>query len=154
MTSFSLHPRLAADTHRVGDLPLSRVLLMDDARYPWLILVPRRPDLREIVDLPAAERAVLIEEIAAVSLALRHATGAEKLNVGAIGNVVPQLHIHIVARFASDLAWPAPVWGREAAVPYDAAARSARLASLVDSLGFMSDQGDAKTVAARPPPES
>ncbi len=154
MTGFTLHPRLAADTHLVGDLPLSRVLLMDDTRYPWLVLVPRRPDLHEIVDLPPADRAVLIEEIAAVSLALRHVTGAEKLNVGAIGNVVPQLHIHVVARFAADLAWPAPVWGRGASVPYDAAECSARLASLAVSLGFMSDQGDAKTVAARPSPES
>ena len=153
MTGFSLHPRLAADTHDVGDLPLSRVLLMDDARYPWLILVPRRPDLREIVDLPAVERAVLIEEIAAVSLALRSISGAEKLNVGAIGNVVPQLHIHVVARFAADLAWPAPVWGHGVPVPYDAAECSARLALLAASLGFMSDRGDAKTVAARPTPD-
>ena len=150
MTGFSLHPRLAADTHHVGDLPLSTVLLMDDARYPWLILVPRRPDLREIVDLPAVERAVLMEEIATISLALQHVSGAEKLNVGAIGNLVPQLHVHVVARFAADPAWPAPVWGRGVPVPYGAAERSTRVARLAASLGFMSDQGDAKTVAARP----
>lgn len=149
MTGFSLHPRLAADTHHVGDLALSSVLLMDDARYPWLILVPRRPELSEIVDLPAAERAVLIEEIAIASRALRDVAGAEKLNVGAIGNVVPQLHVHVVARFAADPEWPAPVWGRGTPVPYDAAECSARVALLAVSLGFMSDQGGAKTVAAR-----
>ena len=148
-TGFSLHPRLAADTHHVGDLPLCSVLLIDDARFPWLVLVPRRPDLREIVDLPAEERAVLIEEIAAASRALQGVSGAEKLNVGAIGNVVPQLHIHVVARFATDLAWPAPVWGQGAPVPYGAAECSARVASLAASLGFMSDQGGAKTMPAR-----
>ena len=154
MTGFSLHPRLAADTHHVGDLPLCSVLLMDDARYPWLILVPRRPDLREIIDLPAAERAILIEEIAVASRVLRDVSGAEKLNIGAIGNVVPQLHIHVVARSVADPEWPAPVWERGAPVPYDAAECSARVACIAASLGFMSDQGGAKTGAARTAPES
>ncbi len=149
MTGFSLDPRLAADTHHVGDLALSSVLLMDDARYPWLVLVPRRPALREIVDLPATERAVLMEEIAIASRVLREVHRAEKLNVGAIGNIVPQLHVHVVARFATDPEWPAPVWGRGAPVRYDAAECSARVARLAVSLGFMSDQGGAMTVAAR-----
>ncbi len=154
MTAFTLHPRLAADTHRVGDLPLCSVLLMDDSRFPWLVLVPRRPDRREIVDLPVAERAALIEEIATASRSLQEVAGAEKLNVGAIGNVVPQLHIHVVARFAADLVWPAPVWGQGAPVRYGAAECSALVASLAVSLGFMSYQRGAKTVAARTASES
>lgn len=119
MSDFVLHPRLAADTFVVGDLPLCRVLLSNDRRFPWLILVPRRPDLREMLDLPPQERALLTEEIAAAGRALQHATAAEKLNVAAIGNIVSQLHIHVVARFASDPAWPGVVWGHGTAEPYD-----------------------------------
>ena len=118
MATFALDPRLAADTLAIGDLELCRVVLMNDARYPWLILVPRRPDLREIVDLGVGERAVLIEEIAEASRVLGELTGAEKLNIGAIGNLVSQLHVHVVARFAVDAAWPAPVWGRGTASRY------------------------------------
>ena len=116
--AFALDPRLAADTLAVGDLALSRVLLMDDSRFPWLILVPRRPECREIIDLPAADRAILMEEVAACSGALKRLTAAEKLNVGAIGNRVAQLHVHVVARNASDPAWPDAVWGRGAPVRY------------------------------------
>ena len=133
---FVLHPRLAADTLPVADLPLSRVLLMDDARFPWLILVPRRPALREITDLPAGERAALMEEIALASRALEREVGAEKLNVGALGNVVEQLHIHVVARFAADPAWPGPVWGSGAAVPYSEGGTEALAGRLAAALGF------------------
>ncbi len=136
MTTFALHSRLAADTHPIGDLPLCRVLLMDDARYPWLVLVPRRPELREITDLDAPERAALIEVVAAASRALEGATGAEKMNVGAIGNVVPQLHVHVVARFAGDEAWPAPVWGRGTPVPRDADAARDLAQRIGSALGF------------------
>ncbi len=132
---FALHPRLAADTVPVGDLPLCRILLMADARFPWLILVPRR-SVTEIVDLAAPERATLVEEIALASRVLRDETGAEKLNVGALGNIVAQLHIHVVARFATDAAWPGPVWGSGAAVPYEADAARRLARRLGAALGF------------------
>ena len=116
---FTLHPTLARDTVEVARLPLCRVLLMNDRRYPWLILVPEREGVREIHELAAVDRAVLIEEIARVSEALARLVRPDKMNVGALGNVVPQLHVHVVARFAADPAWPGPVWGSGAAVPYD-----------------------------------
>ena len=136
MTPFTLHPRLAADTVPVGDLPLCSLLLMGDARFPWLILVPRRADLREFTDLPAGARADLLEEIAGASRALQAETGAEKLNVGALGNVVAQLHVHVVARFAADAAWPGPVWGSGAAVPYAPGAAEALAGRIGRALGF------------------
>jgi diadenosine tetraphosphate (Ap4A) HIT family hydrolase len=115
---FALQPRLAADTVEVTRLPLCRVLLMKDRRFPWLILVPEREGAREIAELPPADRAELIEEIARASDVLTRLFQPDKLNVGALGNVVPQLHVHVVARFSSDPAWPGPVWGSGPAVPY------------------------------------
>ncbi len=109
--SFALDPRLAADALPIGDLALSRALLMNDARYPWLILVPRRVGLSEIVDLAEQDRAVLIEEIAAASVFLRALPHVDKLNVGALGNVVKQLHVHVLGRAVGDPAWPGPAWG-------------------------------------------
>ena len=122
--SFVLDTRLAADTFPIGDLALSRLLLMDDARFCWLILVPRQADSSELVDLDARERAVLMEEIAGVSEVLRAMPGVDKINVGALGNIVRQLHVHVVARRIGDAAWPGPVWG--AGVPLRYAAPSAR----------------------------
>lgn len=116
--AFTLHPRLAADTIPVCDLALSTVLLMNDSRFPWLILVPRRPDATEIHDLLPRDRAALIEEIATASSALSAYASPDKINVGALGNMVPQLHIHVVARRRTDSAWPGPVWGSEKAVAY------------------------------------
>ena len=136
MTRFTLHPRLAADTVPVGDLPLCSVLLMGDARFPWLILVPRRADLREFTDLPVGGRAELMEEIADASRALQAEAGAEKLNVGALGNVVAQLHVHVVARFEADAAWPGPVWGSGVAVPYAPGAAEALAGRIGRALGF------------------
>ena len=107
---WSLHPQLAADTVPVCDLALSRLLAMNDANFPWLIVVPRRAGVSEIIDL-GAEQSVLMNELALVSRALKDETRCDKLNVAAIGNVVPQLHIHIVARRRDDAAWPKPVWG-------------------------------------------
>jgi diadenosine tetraphosphate (Ap4A) HIT family hydrolase len=109
--AWSLHPQLAHDTVPVGDLALSRVLAMNDANYPWLVLVPRRAGTVEIIDLDAPERMALIAEIAQASAGLKSLTRCDKLNVGAIGNIVPQLHIHVVARRRDDSAWPRPVWG-------------------------------------------
>ena len=124
--SFALDPRLAADTLAVGDLALSRVLLMNDRRYPWLILVPRGEALREIVDLDAPARARLIEEIAIASRFVRSLPGVEKINVGALGNIVSQLHIHVVGRAVGDPAWPGPAWGLGTARRY-ASERAAAL---------------------------
>jgi diadenosine tetraphosphate (Ap4A) HIT family hydrolase len=118
--TFVLDARLAADTVPVGDLALSRLLLMDDARFCWLILVPRQENLSELVDLDAHKRAVLMEEIAAVSEVLRRLPDVDKINVGALGNIVRQLHIHIVARRIGDAAWPGPVWGAGAPQRYEA----------------------------------
>jgi diadenosine tetraphosphate (Ap4A) HIT family hydrolase len=109
-TGWSLHPQLAADTVLVCDLALSRLLAMNDANFPWLILVPRRPGVSEIIDL-GDEQSALMNELSLVSRALKDQTRCDKLNVAAIGNVVPQLHIHIVARRMDDAAWPKPVWG-------------------------------------------
>ena len=117
-TGFDLHPRLAADTALVAKLALCRVLLMNDARFPWLIMVPERAGIREIHRLEPADRAQLIEEVAAVAAALEKLTGAEKMNVAALGNQVPQLHVHVIARFAADPAWPNPVWVKPGPVPY------------------------------------
>jgi len=108
---WELHPQLARDTVAIGDLPLSRVLLMNDANYPWLLLVPRRPGVIELIDLEEPDRAQLTSEICRVSHGLKAIAPCDKLNVAAIGNVVPQLHVHIVARRQIDFAWPKPVWG-------------------------------------------
>jgi diadenosine tetraphosphate (Ap4A) HIT family hydrolase len=115
---FTLHPTLARDTVEVTGLPLCRALLMNDCRFPWLILVPEREAIREIHELSPADRATLIEEIALGSKALERTCHPDKMNVGSLGNVVPQLHVHIVARTAGDPAWPGPVWGSGTAVPY------------------------------------
>lgn len=116
--AFTLHPTLARDTVEVARLPLCRVLLMKDRRFPWLILVPERETVREIYELAPEDRRQLIEEIAVVSEVLERIFRPAKLNVGALGNIVPQLHIHVVARFETDPAWPGPVWGSGTAAPY------------------------------------
>ena len=117
--SFALDARLAKDTLVVGDLPLSRVLLMNDARWPWLILVPRREGLVELTDLDAADRARLIEETALAADFLKAHARAEKINLGALGNIVRQLHVHVVARSPAIPPGPARSGGLAAAVPYD-----------------------------------
>lgn len=120
LDSFQLDPRLAADTHALGKLELSRVLLMDDARFPWLILVPRRTGLRELTDLGQPEQRVLLDEIDRCARALQTLFVPDKLNIATLGNVVAQLHVHVIARFKSDVAWPRPVWGAGARTPYPA----------------------------------
>lgn len=111
MTTFGLDPKLEADTLAITTLPLCVARLMNDRRFPWVVLVPARPNAAEIIDLDAADRSRLIEEVALVSTVLRDLFHPTKLNIGALGNVVTQLHLHVVARFASDDAWPGPVWG-------------------------------------------
>lgn len=110
-----LHPQLAADAVAIGDLPLCRVLVMNEANWPWIILVPRQMRaseyVREIFELSPAGQQQLTQEISKTAQALQQDTGAEKMNIAALGNMVPQLHIHIIARFKDDPAWPKPVWG-------------------------------------------
>jgi diadenosine tetraphosphate (Ap4A) HIT family hydrolase len=118
-TDWSLHPQLADDTLAIGYLALSRVLLSKDANYPWVVLVPRRAGVVEIIDLEEAEQAQLMTEINRVSRALKDVTGCHKLNVAALGNAVPQLHVHIIARHTTDAAWPRPIWGAAPPRAYD-----------------------------------
>lgn len=117
---FELHEALARDCAFVGDLALCRLLLMNDKQYPWLILVPRRAEMREICDLSGDDQLQYLQESNLCSAILRSEFGAEKLNIAALGNMVPQLHIHYIARFSSDPAWPKPVWGQLPAKPYSA----------------------------------
>ena len=130
---FTLDPRLAADTVAVGDLALCRVLMMDESRFPWLILVPRRPGLCELTDLDAADAGALWEEIRMSVGVMQALSKPDKVNVGALGNVVAQLHVHVVGRFLSDPAWPGPVWGHGARLPYPAHAR----AQLIERAGAL-----------------
>jgi diadenosine tetraphosphate (Ap4A) HIT family hydrolase len=127
---WSLHPQLAKDTVPLGDLALTRVLLANDANYPWLILVPRLPALVELLDLEQSEQVQLLAEIDAAACALKGATKCDKLNIAALGNQVAQLHVHVIARRKSDPAWPKPVWGAAPPVPYDPAMRNALIAAL------------------------
>jgi diadenosine tetraphosphate (Ap4A) HIT family hydrolase len=117
---WSLHPQLTKDTIDIGDLPLCRVLVIKDANYPWLLLVPRKDEAVEIIDLAEVEQAQLMTEISRVARALKDITKCDKLNIAALGNAVPQLHVHIIARRTSDPAWPRPVWGVVPPLPHDA----------------------------------
>lgn len=134
MSDFVLDPRLEGDTLPVADLALSTLRLAKDARFPWLILVPKRPEIAEIIDLDAMDRAILFDEIVLVSEALRSATRCHKLNVAALGNQVRQLHVHVIARFEDDAAWPRPVWGTGEAVAYEPAARDRLITALRENL--------------------
>ena len=118
MNDFILHSKLAADTFEVLRLEVGQLLLMNDARYPWLILVPQVSDMRDLHNLSTKQYQAVTQEIAQVSEVLESVTQAHKMNVGALGNMVPQLHIHIIARQTNDAAWPAPVWGVGEAQPY------------------------------------
>jgi len=117
-----LHPKLAEDCIRLGRFELCHLLLMNDSSYPWFILVPDRDDVREIIDLEPADRRRLLDESCRLSEFLVQTFSGDKLNVAAIGNLVPQLHLHHVVRFKSDRAWPSPVWGRFPALAYSASA--------------------------------
>jgi diadenosine tetraphosphate (Ap4A) HIT family hydrolase len=133
--AFSLHPQLARESVVVGDLLLSRVLLMNNSRFPWLLLVPRRPGLRETIDLPEHEQPVLWREISAVQRLMRELFSPDKLNVAAIGNLVPQLHVHVIARFEKDEAWPKPVFGFAPPIPYAPAELDALISRIAAGLG-------------------
>jgi len=118
--AWSLHSQLKKDTIDIGDLPLCRVLVIKDANFPWLLLVPRRHAAVEIIDLDEVAQAQLMTEINRVSRALKEVTACDKLNIAALGNVVPQLHVHVIARRSGDAAWPRPVWGVAPALAHDA----------------------------------
>ena len=133
--AWSLHPQLEADTSLAGDLPLSRLLAIDDAIFPWLVLVPRRAGAVEIADL-GADAPVLMDEIVRMSQLLKTITGCYKINVGAIGNVVPQLHVHIVARRRDDPLWPKPVWGHMQPRKGEAAAFARFVAAIREGAGI------------------
>jgi diadenosine tetraphosphate (Ap4A) HIT family hydrolase len=132
---YALHPQLAADSHPIAALELSDLQLMDDSNYPWLVLVPRVPGARELVDLDPAQRALLMEEITRCEQLLLAVFQPHKLNVAALGNLVPQLHVHVIARFEQDPAWPAPVWGRVASRSYAPEVLVARVRELQAALG-------------------
>lgn len=124
---FTLHTQLAKDCTVVGDLLLSKLLLMNDANYPWFVLVPMRQDKREWYELEGSDQRQLLAEANALAKFLQERTNARKMNIGALGNMVPQLHVHVIARFEHDAAWPAPVWGKAHALAYD----EKRLAAMV-----------------------
>ena len=133
-TDWHLDPQLAADTHPVAHLPLSERRLIDDANHPWLILVPRVAGAVEWIDLDDAAQSGLTREIALASRALQSAFKPHKLNVAALGNMVPQLHVHVIARYRDDIAWPRPVWGTATAKPYTPEALVERISVLQRAL--------------------
>jgi len=131
---FALHPTLERDTTHVVDLSLCRVLLMEDARFPWLILVPKQHGLREFHDVTGQDATTLHNEIALTSQCLLDLTGAYKINVAALGNMVPQLHVHVIARNQDDEAWPGPVWQTGPARAYTDKVRVGRVALLQEAI--------------------
>ncbi|HSC46819.1 MAG TPA: HIT domain-containing protein [Gammaproteobacteria bacterium] len=130
---FTLHPQLAKDSVDLGRLELCRLLLMNDANYPWFILVPEREEVREVHELADTDRRQLWEESAWLGRALERGFAPDKLNIAALGNQVPQLHVHHIVRYRHDAAWPNPVWGRVPAKPYYSAEID-KLRKLVESL--------------------
>jgi len=138
--TFELHPRLAEDCITLGRFGLCRLLLMNDCHYPWFILVPEKPDLTEIYQLSPDERIQLTEESSLLAEALADLYRADKMNIAAIGNLVPQLHIHHIVRYQNDAAWPAPVWGKFDRIPYT----EEQIAAISDQIhdcfkGFLSE---------------
>ena len=134
--NFALDPQLDNDSFEIGRLGLSRVLLVNDARFPWVILVPERAGIAELIDLTVADRTLLWDEIARTSEALKTIYGPDKLNVAALGNMVRQLHVHVIARFTSDAAWPKPVWGSGQPVLYESHQMGIIAGRLAKALGI------------------
>lgn len=133
--SFVLHTQLQADTYVVGYFPLCVLLLCNDANYPWCILVPKRAGIREIHHLSREDRQALLTESCVLAECMEQLFTPLKMNVAALGNMVPQLHIHHIARFEADIAWPAPIWGKAPAKKYDDALLDMRLQELRESMG-------------------
>lgn len=131
---FKLHPQLDADTTLITEFNLCLVLLINDANYPWCVLVPKRPDTTEIYKLPRHDQTELLVESERLCHAMEALFQPDKMNIAAIGNMVPQLHVHHIARFKNDTAWPAPVWGHTQAVPYHPDKLNQTLASMQQAL--------------------
>jgi len=134
MAEFSLHERLKADTSEVTQWPLSLVLLMNARQWPWLVLVPHRAEIREIHELSESDQQTLMAEIVRASRSLTQLVQPHKINVAALGNMVPQLHVHVIARFTGDPAWPKPVWGAVPPEPYPDSELRQKVESLRRSL--------------------
>lgn len=132
---FALDSRLQQDTHVLGDFALCRLLLSNDSNYPWFILVPRRSNITEVFQLSDDDRLQLWQETNALASTLNTLFSADKINIGALGNVVSQLHMHVIVRYKADVAWPAPVWGRVAAVSYSEEQLAGIRARLKGALG-------------------
>jgi diadenosine tetraphosphate (Ap4A) HIT family hydrolase len=118
--SFKLHPQLEKDSYTLGEFNLCRVLLINDSNYPWLCLVPRRENISEMHELTEDDEMILLREIMHTSRIMKKVFNADKINIAALGNMVPQLHVHIIARYKDDVAWPSPVWGKEEMIEYTA----------------------------------
>ena len=131
---FQLHPQLAKDSFPVTNLSLSRVILANDARFPWIVLVPEREDLVDLHDMAHADYNTLAREIRSTSKAMANLFSADKMNVATLGNMVPQLHIHIIARYRNDAAWPGPVWGKGTAELYEKSAAEKRISDIREAL--------------------
>jgi diadenosine tetraphosphate (Ap4A) HIT family hydrolase len=131
MTKFNLHPQLAESTLGLGQLPLSEARINNDSRFPWIILIPRGKDLVGLHDLAGDDLQTMMLEIRDMSRLLVDAFSPDRINVGALGNIVPQLHVHVIARFEADPAWPGPAWGAGSPVPYDAG--SPELGKILDA---------------------
>lgn len=136
MPIFELHPRLQQDCFKVGRFALSQLLMMNDSQYPWFILVPQRPDIREIYQLEPSDRHQLMSESCLLAETLAEIYRADKMNIAAIGNLVPQLHVHHVVRYPTDPAWPGPIWGKFSPVPYDEQTAQAEITRLQTHLAM------------------
>lgn len=134
MSSFQVHPKLIEDSYVLGDSTLSRVLLSRDARYPWLILIPRIENLRDLHELPTDASSTLWVEITSASTIVKVLIDADKVNVAALGNQVPQLHIHVIGRLTTDEAWPGPVWGVGKPNEYDDAQLQQRIQTIQNQM--------------------
>ena len=134
MSGWQLDPRLADDSYPVAQLPLCELRLMDDSHHPWLVLVPRVAGATELIDLSEDQQHALLREVTQASRILRERFAPDKLNVAALGNLVPQLHLHVIARYTGDIAWPRPVWGQAAMKPYTPEALVERIATLREGL--------------------
>jgi len=134
MNTFELHPRLRQDCFSVGRFALSQILMMNDSQYPWFILVPQRNDISEIYQLDENDRRQLMTESCLLAKQLMEIYQADKLNIAAIGNLVPQLHVHHVARYKADKAWPGPIWGKFSPLPFDEQKAQAQIARLQERL--------------------
>lgn len=134
MNDWQLDARLADDSHPVAQLPLCELRLMDDSHHPWLVLVPRVAGATELIDLSESQQHAVLREVTQACRVLRERFAPDKLNVAALGNLVPQLHVHVIARYTGDIAWPRPVWGQAAMKPYTPEALVERVAALREGL--------------------